>query len=45
MSLNVGDQECNSGKKYGQKGTLCGQIVPTTNDNNLVCNQSSNNKV
>ena len=24
MSLNVGDQECNSGKKYGQKGTLCG---------------------
>jgi hypothetical protein len=24
MSLNVGDQECNSGKKYRQKGTLCG---------------------
>jgi hypothetical protein len=24
MSLNVSDQECNSGKKYGQKGTLCG---------------------
>jgi hypothetical protein len=24
MSLNVGDQECNSGKKYKQKGTLCG---------------------
>ena len=24
MSLDVGDQECNSGKKYGQKGTLCG---------------------
>jgi hypothetical protein len=24
MSLNVGDQEYNSGKKYRQKGTLCG---------------------
>jgi hypothetical protein len=24
MSLNMGDQECNSGKKYRQKGTLCG---------------------
>jgi hypothetical protein len=24
MSLDVSDQECNSGKKYGQKGTLCG---------------------
>jgi hypothetical protein len=28
MSLNVGDQECNSGKKYGQKGTLCGPNNP-----------------
>jgi hypothetical protein len=27
MSLNVGDQECNSGKKYGQKGTLCGPNI------------------
>jgi hypothetical protein len=24
MSLNVGDQEYNGGKKYRQKGTLCG---------------------
>jgi hypothetical protein len=24
MSLNVGDQECSSGKKYRQKGILCG---------------------
>jgi hypothetical protein len=24
MSLNMGDQEYNSGKKYRQKGTLCG---------------------
>jgi hypothetical protein len=24
MSLNVGDQEYNSGKKYRQKGALCG---------------------
>jgi hypothetical protein len=24
MSLNVSEQECNGGKKYGQKGTLCG---------------------
>ena len=24
MSLNMGDQEYNSGKKYKQKGTLCG---------------------
>jgi len=24
MSLNVNEQECNGGKKYGQKGTLCG---------------------
>jgi hypothetical protein len=31
MSLNVGDQECNSGKKYRQKGTLCG---PNRNKNN-----------
>jgi hypothetical protein len=23
MSLNVGDQEYNSGKKYRQKGALC----------------------
>jgi hypothetical protein len=23
MSLNMGDQEYNSGKKYRQKGTLC----------------------
>jgi hypothetical protein len=28
MSLNVGDQEYNGGKKYRQKGTLCG---PNTN--------------
>jgi hypothetical protein len=27
MSLNVSDQECNSGKKYGQKGTLCGPNI------------------
>jgi hypothetical protein len=24
MSLNMGDQEYNSGKKYRQKGTFCG---------------------
>ena len=24
MSLNVSEQEYNGGKKYGQKGTLCG---------------------
>jgi hypothetical protein len=24
MGLNVGDQEYNGGKKYRQKGTLCG---------------------
>ena len=24
MSLNAGDQGYNNGKKYGQKGTLCG---------------------
>jgi hypothetical protein len=24
MSLNVSEQECNGGKMYGQKGTLCG---------------------
>jgi hypothetical protein len=24
MSLNTGDQGYNNGKKYGQKGTLCG---------------------
>jgi hypothetical protein len=24
MSRNVGDQEYNGGKKYRQKGTLCG---------------------
>jgi hypothetical protein len=24
MSLNMGDQEYNNGKKYRQKGTLCG---------------------
>ena len=24
MSLNIGDQEYNSGKKYRQKGALCG---------------------
>jgi hypothetical protein len=29
MSLNVSDQECNSGKKYGQKGTLCGPNIKT----------------
>jgi hypothetical protein len=24
MSLNTGDQGYNNGKKYGQKGTICG---------------------
>jgi hypothetical protein len=28
MSLNVGDQEHNGGKKYRQKGTLCGPNSP-----------------
>jgi hypothetical protein len=28
MSLNIGDQEYNSGKKYRQKGTLCGPNNP-----------------
>jgi hypothetical protein len=27
MSLNVGDQEYNGGKKYRQKGTLCGPNI------------------
>jgi hypothetical protein len=27
MSLNTGDQEYNSGKKYRQKGTLCGPNI------------------
>jgi hypothetical protein len=35
MSLNTGDQVYNNGKKYGQKGTLCGpntgQIYSLTN--------------
>jgi hypothetical protein len=29
MSLNVGDQEYNGGKKYRQKGTLCGPNTST----------------
>jgi hypothetical protein len=27
MGLNVSEQECNGGKKYGQKGTLCGPNI------------------
>jgi hypothetical protein len=30
MSLNMGNQEYNSGKKYRQKGTLCGPNIPPT---------------
>jgi hypothetical protein len=28
MGLNVSEQECNGGKKYGKKGTLCGPNIP-----------------
>jgi hypothetical protein len=33
MSLNTGDQGYNNGKKYGQKGTLCG---PNTHEKKKV---------
>jgi hypothetical protein len=39
MSLNVSEQECNGGKKYGQKGTLCGPNIPP----NLKCCMSLGN--
>jgi hypothetical protein len=31
----MGDQECNSGKKYRQKGTLCGPNSRQIEDLNL----------
>jgi hypothetical protein len=34
MGLNVSEQECNGGKKYGQKGTLCGPCYHPINYGN-----------
>jgi hypothetical protein len=47
MSLNVSEQECNGGKKYGQKGTLCGPNIPPNlkrcmSSGNFTLNQTLN---
>jgi hypothetical protein len=40
MSLNVGDQEYNSGKKYRQKGALCGPNTQAVTLGGTVCQRS-----